>query len=322
MENKSSSISNFKRFLLRILIPVLCCLLVLGFIVDKVFVNWVVFDTQAGGAYKVHRIIASEYPDETPMFGSSRCLRSFVPSILGEGYFNYGIEGTQDKVWLYFLSQELAKPGKTTPVIINFDQDGLSGNIGDELNYIPSISQSDDVKKLLGDKYHWMHQVPFARFYGHYDLYMKYYMDEKIPSDETVDSGGRFISTKINDKKRTAKLATIEKRTGFNNDPKLLKQLEDLLGTTKRKVCIVITPSCLLPSGKYYEKDKVDQFLKGLADEYGHVYIFDYSNVYMDSKYFFNLTHLNYNGAKEFSKKFKTNLKSAFSTGRQYNKYQ
>ena len=101
------------------------------------------------GAYKVNRILNSYYKDEIPIFGSSRAETGIVPDILGDNYFNYGVNGTQDDVLLFFLKEECKKRDKSRPyIIVNMDVDGINYRSADLLNYIYN-SNNPGVKELV-----------------------------------------------------------------------------------------------------------------------------------------------------------------------------
>ncbi|HEX5669372.1 MAG TPA: hypothetical protein VFX73_11245, partial [Chitinophagaceae bacterium] len=126
----NSYTSSFNKFMLKYGLPYLAVIIVSLWIIDMVFKKLIVANSSSTGAYKVERILSSDNRDENPIYGSSRAEGSFVPDSLGNNYFNYGLAGVQDNVWIYFLEKELAKQRKT-PILINFDLDGLGYRNGD-----------------------------------------------------------------------------------------------------------------------------------------------------------------------------------------------
>ena len=168
MDSQNSSISNFKKFLLRLFLPFLLIVGSVGFIVNYFFEKNIVFNTQLSGAYKVNRIIKETHEDETPIFGSSRAEGSFIPDSLGNNFFNYGISGTKLDVALFFLKEECKKKKKQPFLIVALDFDSLLNVEGDIANYIPNANYGP-VRSLLGKNYKPYFYLPFVRYYRQFD---------------------------------------------------------------------------------------------------------------------------------------------------------
>src|SRR5690349_11324653 len=127
MHRENSSISNFKDYTLKVLMPVLLMVGGMAFVFCLLFENYIILGNENCGAYKIDRIITSENKNEIPIFGSSRAEASFIPELLGDNYFNYGLEGTQENVMLFFINEECKKKNKTSPMmILNIDLDGIN----------------------------------------------------------------------------------------------------------------------------------------------------------------------------------------------------
>ena len=117
MHRENSSISNFKVYVVKIVCPVILLVGILAAAFTFVFEKKIILANESCGAYKINRIITTENPDEIPILGSSRAEASFIPEFLGENYFNYGLEGTQENVMLFFIEEECKKK-KNSPLII------------------------------------------------------------------------------------------------------------------------------------------------------------------------------------------------------------
>ena len=127
MHTENSSISNFKKYVLKILLPVLLIVGVMATAFCFLFEKNIILANENCGAYKVNRIINLNNPNEIPILGSSRAEASFIPEILGVNYFNYGLEGTQENVMLFFIREECKKKSKKSPfIILNIDLDGIN----------------------------------------------------------------------------------------------------------------------------------------------------------------------------------------------------
>ena len=169
MGRQNLYIFNFSIFVIKIIALVA----IIGGAFNFAFEELIIFKSEINGAYKVNRILTKTEKDEIPIFGSSRAEGNFVPSIIdSNNCFNYGISATQANIWLFFLEQELKKE-KTTPIIINFDLDGLVYSNGDMGNYIPNWNAIKNTLKMSGKFYYY---IPFVKYLGQYERYLKYFL--------------------------------------------------------------------------------------------------------------------------------------------------
>ena len=303
----TSSTSNFKKFFLKILLPFTVCAVVFGFAFQYVFEKKIILNSQINGSYKVNRIINSVNTNEIPIFGSSRAEGGFVPSILGPNYFNYGIAGTQDNVMLFFLKEE-CKKNKETPILINFDIDGFNYTLGDIANYIYNADYAP-IKELIGEKDDAIFRIPFVKYFGYYEYYLKMYMTSKINLTKKTDNGASLELNQLTKSKFNElvnqRLATAD---GFNNDRNLERKFIDIIkNNPKRKFIIVISPyhkSCFNKFKNYQDVSTFLAKIKTLAN----TSVYDFSHVNYPDSLFMNTTHLNYAGAKRFSKELKDSI--------------
>jgi len=192
MAELNSSISNFKRFLARIVLPLILTIGIAGFILDYFFEKEVIFGSQMTGAYKVNRILTKTYPDEIPIFGSSRAEGGFIPDSLGPNFFNYGISATRYDVTLFFLEQECKKEKKDPYILLNLDLEGLSYGIGDPSNYVPNAADAA-VRNLIGRSNRLYYQVPLLKYYGRFEIYTRNYMNNRMQLTKLSDKGAALI---------------------------------------------------------------------------------------------------------------------------------
>lgn len=297
MEKHRSYIFSFSIFLIKTAL----LLIAIGFILNLSLEKLVINKTSTTGASKIDRMISMNNILEIPILGSSRAEGNFLPSILGDNYYNYGIAGTQANIWMFLLEQELAK-NKTEPIIINFDLRGIVYADGDIKNYLPNWNKT---KTILSDKGEFYYQVPFLKYFGQFEKYFASYIQEKTHLTIHTDKGAVLqknsvtiekFSTMVDERKRTKSSAKINK--------KLSKKLLSLINSTKRKIILVISPyhnSCFNNNVDY---SKSDTYLKELKT-INNISILDLRNFITDDEMFLNTTHLNYNGAIKFSKKIK-----------------
>ena len=188
MTKQTSSIFNFKKFIFEIVLPYLIFFLLISLLINYLFEKKIILSSEISGAYKVNRIINSNDNDEVVFLGSSRAEGSFIPDSLVKHGFNYGISGTQDDVILFFLNEECKKKNKNTPIVINFDLDGLNSNIGDISNYLYNVDNLK-VKSLVNSNYKSIFKIPFLKYYGYFELYFKYYINSKINLTKYTNKG-------------------------------------------------------------------------------------------------------------------------------------
>jgi hypothetical protein len=300
MEQQNSFIFNFKKFLLAFLLPSLLVIAVIAFAFNYFFEHKILLGSEINGAYKVNRIINEIHPKEIPIFGSSRAEGCYVPDSISANCFNYGLSGTQDDVILFFLTEELKKK-KKTPIIINFDLDGLNSNIGD-VDYYLYNTDYNEIKKLLDKNYKSIYNIPFLKYYGYFEINFKYYLNSKMAFTKIINHGGSFEKN-ILPKNKFKEL--VEERTKnqtiFFNNSILEKRLFELIESTNRKLIFVVAPYHPSFFENYKNKGAYESFKKKLLS-FRQVKLLDNSRSIVNDSLFFDTSHLNYKGANIFSK--------------------
>jgi len=313
-EKMNSSIFNFKLFLKKFLLPFTVVVALFCFAFNYFFENKIIFKSPTTGAYKIHRILYENDPNEIPVFGSSRASGNYIPELIQPNVFNYGIERTQVNLTNFFLKYELSKNRKT-PVIINFDYEFFEDSIGDITNYIANCENSD-IKKLMKEEYQSYHRIPTIKYFGQFEHFIKAYLADHS-SKNYHSKGGFFLSAPFSEEqlmealKKRSKLMLV-----WKPDEEKSKNFIEMMTThADRKFILVIAP--------YYKT--YFNTVKNLPDAYTwldqvrkipNVYIIDYAKDKYADSLFQNTSHLNYNGAIKFSTQLKIELKkidSAFN---------
>jgi hypothetical protein len=297
MEKQNSYTFNFSIFLLKISSLVLIIGIPLNFALE----HYIIFKTQITGASKVNKILSVNLLDEIPIFGSSRAQQNFVPSIINDNCYNYGIDGIQSNIWLFFLEQELKK-NKNTPIIINYDLLGLIFSDGDLGNYIPNWFATKDILENNGEFYYWL---PLIKYYGRYQNYLKEYVNEKINFTRVTDKGGGFQKMKQTESQfQKGILQRRNEETVFHLNEDLLLKFNELVNSTNRKIILVISPYHKSNFIKFQNIEIANKYLNSLSKK-DNIEVIDLRNYIVDEKLFYDTKHLNYNGAIKFSKKLK-----------------
>ena len=303
MENLNLFTSNFKRFFKHLFL-LLIVLISICIFMGAIFEKKIILSCGISGASKVNRILNINNVNEIPVFGSSRAQGSYVPDIIGENIFNYGIDGAGSNVWLFFLENELRK-SKKTDIIINFDLTGFSYSIGDICNYIPNYPYT---KSLMRHQSELFYNLPGIKYFGHYEYYYKTYLNERINLTKVTQKGGSFEKNVLLKKKfDELVLKRINNKDEFILNNNLSKRFEQLIKSTERRIFIVIAPYHPSYLDNFENIESLNRYLNKVKEN-ENLYVVDYKNAITDNKFFFNTTHLNYNGAKLFSEMLKNRM--------------
>jgi len=307
MEKQNSYTSSFKEFLFKILLPLFLIVGAAGLIFNYFFEKKIILKSQVSGAYKVNRILTETYPDEIPIFGSSRAEMGIIPDSLGHDYFNYGLYGTHYDVTLFFLEQECKKIKKRPWIILNLDLDGIEIALDDISNYIYN-AHNPAVRELLGKEYKPYFSIPFIRYFGRFENIYRSYLTDKVAVSKIVDKGAaiekQVIPQKEFDKLVAERIGTLQV---FGINPDLKKKLFHIITTHPERVFVFVIapyhPCCF----QGYNFDAVNDFMK-LLRSYKNVKVFDFSRLPLPDNMFFNTTHINYSGAVEYNHYLKDSL--------------
>jgi hypothetical protein len=308
MPEQTSSISSFRPFLLKILLPLILAISAAGAAFDYFFTRKIILNSEISGAYKVNRIIKETHAGEIPIFGSSRAEGGIIPDSLGPNYFNYGLSGTKYNVTLFFLEEECRKKKNTPYIILNFDLDGLANSPGDIGNYIPN-SNYEPVRSLLGKEYKAYFSMPFLRYYGRFESYAREYLNNKIQLTKITNKGSSVEKNALTEK-QFADL--VEQRrttpTTFKNDTGLAWKLVNIIALhPERYFIFVVSPYHSSYFEQYVNPQDAGAYLNGLA-AMKNVKVFDFSKLPLPDSLFFNTSHVNYKGACLLSKQIKDSL--------------
>ncbi|HSF45877.1 MAG TPA: hypothetical protein VLA58_07680 [Chitinophagaceae bacterium] len=302
----NSSISSFNKFLLKYGYPFLGLTIIALLVVDLIFQKLIIANSTGAGAYKVERILHTSDSREIPIYGSSRAEGSFVPDSLAPTVFNYGLAGVQDNVWIYFLEQELAKK-RTTPILINFDLDGLGYKNGDVAYWLFN-SNNKDIRKFI-DNWKMVYYIPVVKHMGFFEKYFVNFLQEQQNVTAYINKGAILEKKYLTPEEFEMLVRKRETDTTvFRNEPALQNQLHQLLRDTKgRKVYFIIPPYHPSYVKSIPNNHEAYAYLKVL-DEFPNVEVLDYSKVPFEQQYFYNTTHLNYKGALLFTALVKKDL--------------
>ena len=308
MSNQILSISSFKSFLLRLLLPYFVIISLVGFVFQLVFEKYIILSSDTCGAYKVNRILTHNDPDETPIFGSSRAEYGFVPDTLGKDCFNYGLTSSRYDVTTFFMEQECKKKKNKPWLIVNYDYESLMYDIGDISNYLYNFGNKD-VRDLVGTNKKFYYSIPFIKYYGQYEVYFKYFLMKRNDILKITDKGASLFKTDLRPDEFKVLVEQRKKNPSIFAHDEGLKQkmLRIIKSNPQRQFIFVISPyhSSYFTIFEHY--DDANKFLQEL-DAIPNVILIDYSKKYYPDSMYLNTTHLNYKGAYKFSRDIKDTL--------------
>lgn len=309
MPQENSSISNFKRFFFKMLLPLVLIVGGMSYAFTYFFERKVILGAEICGAYKVNRMLTETHADEIPILGSSRAEGTFVPEFLGPHFFNYGMSGTQDDVLLMMMAAECKKVGKRSPLILlNFDLDGINSYTGDIANYLYN-SGDTAVRMLMHDHFRHYHYVPVVKYYGYFELYTKYFLNSRLQLTKHISRGASLEKNAVPPAKFLELVREREKTVQtFRNVPVLtaawMKVIQD---HPQRFFVFVISPNHASFYVRYQNPQDAQAFLNQV-DALPNAEVLDFSRVDYPDSLFVNTTHINYAGARRFNRALRDSL--------------
>jgi hypothetical protein len=303
----SSKKSYIKKSLLFIVL-----VFTVGWLFQYFFEKKIILTSPSSSAYKINRILNYTYENEIPIFGASRAEGTFIPSLLGKDFFNYGISGTREDVQLFFLEQECKKNKKNPYILLTFEVEGYTNGLGDLNTYLLNINNKD-IRSLVGDNYRWYYKIPFVKYFGKYESFFKDYLNERMMLTKYKENGATIEKDEIT-KEKFDYLVDERKNTEgeFKNDSSLEKRFIQLFNAyPNRKFIIIIPPyhpSCF---ARFKNYNDVQNYLSYLS-KFPNISVLDYSHNFYPDNYYMNTSHLNYKGACVFNNMLKDTLQKIF----------
>lgn len=302
---ETSSTSSSKRTAFRFLLST-----GVGIAVGCLLLDWpltrLALANENFGAFKIHRMFTEDHPGEVAIIGSSRAAGSYIPSLLGDSVFNYGIEETGWREATLMLTQELSKP-KNTPVIVNFEYSFFEGHKPNLAHFIPNVGQPE-VDDLLGPRMRWYFHFPTLRYFGSVDEYIRVFIPWVIHNGQASDNG--FFFDHGPDPATRAKMFAIGRSKPpprWRARPVEEKAFLELLGSTHRTIVLSISPYY---PGFYTNFGHMDQARTWLAAAASlpNVTVVDLGRMPLPEADYANFTHVMLPGAEAFSKELRKEL--------------
>ncbi len=269
--------------------------------------KWLILRAPSSSSYKTYRLFIEQPPHEIPLLGSSRALGNYVPSLISDRVFDYGINGSGMYETLFMLRQALRNP---TPgaVIVNLDPWGFRGEYNPSLqgNYLLALSSAhvrENVRHEFTDR------VPGIRFHGRLRSNITTWLDGKTGLTRRVDHGAALIVHSRSEKEWAIINDKIADST-FDCHVSWQMELDKIQATTNHPIVWVVSPVAPHWREHYKGRARMKDFLSKLAAR-PNMYVvdlFDETADYAEAE-FVDPTHLNVNGATRFTQQLVPYLK-------------
>ena len=279
-------------------------------------VLWLMRHSPSCSATKIERAINGGEGESIAIFGSSRALGNYMPSIFTTSAFNYGVNGMTLNESLILIDQYLAHNSSDSTIIINLDPWGFADPekvrlVGD---YRLAGLQRAVRTTIPNLKLSWADWMPGFRFQGQLRKSLSEYLNAQKAYTKKVDNGAELL---LNSRTK-AEWETIKKGLvpySFFCNAACDKQVESLYRKQGRhRIIWVVAPTCSAHHALHENPHEMAAFLARQArylNVDAVVNFFDAIAEYPDSL-FADPTHYNVKGAEKFTRKLAEVLGVAF----------
>lgn len=300
-----------KRFLLTAF-GLTLCFLALSIAYDAT-VLWMMRRSPSCTATKIERAVTGGAGESIAIFGSSRALGNYMPSILAPDAFNYGVNGMSLNETLLLVNHYLRQNTSDSLLLINLDPWGFAN---------PDTHQLIGDYRLAGRKKHfrdafpglnlsWPDWTPGLRFQGELRTATTAYINSLRAVTKKIDNGAEILLNS----RTEAEWKIIKKGLkpySFFFDARceeLLKTIYTLQGA--HRIVWVVAPTCPAHHANHQNPAAIISFLQKQSanPRVNIINLFNNSDGYPDAL-FTDPTHLNVHGAEKFTQELKTLLKS------------
>ena len=255
--NSSISSSDMRRFIGYFTI-VFAAVVILAIINDQLCV-WLIRHSGSSSAAKMERLWKNPEPDEIPIFGSSRALGNYVPTIISPKCFNYGCNG-MGKEEVTFLMNVAAKRNGTQPVIINFDP----WQEPPKNTNVQSLFVGDYRLAPQSGRLSLVERIPGIRFHGSLKANLVGCLNSRKAVTKVIDRGAEILK---NSRSAEEWKVMNEKRKpwSYHENPELDMPFEQAITSfAPRKVYVVLAPCASRDRSMFKDSDKLVNYLRHL----------------------------------------------------------
>lgn len=283
---------RFVRYALTLFVAVVAMVLTVDYLNVRLICS-----SFGNSAYKMKRLYENPEPDEIAIVGSSRAEGNFVPSVISERCFDYGVAGMSMHEVLPILDVLRGRPTEA-PVIVNLDPWGNFGHrIVADYRLAPQSGRLS-----FGER------MPGIRFFGALRKNLVAMIDARRSVTRVIDKGASLLKVSRTESEWRAinsKMVDLEFRCDVDDQQRLITALKSF---SPRRVCVVVCPCSASWMAHFLGRRELGEFLnriKALAN----VKVYDYygSPEFSDAD-FSDPTHFNIIGAQKFSALLKSEI--------------
>ncbi len=312
MEKVKQLEKTFNKEVIKLLAIYLLIMIPALLLFDGFVTHIIIFDDPTTHSYKMQRLITNENKQEIPLLGSSKVFSGYLPEVMGEQFYNYGMPAASFGVVNLLLQYELEKP-KKTPIIIDIATGSINHNPYTNIklrDYIPLLKYplvSEFIKSNGRNRLYY--HIFGIRYYGAYFGYFKHYMESFSHRKKMFNRGGVFHITPSPEELKRAieKQQRINWKRVFRFNKKIAITFEKLLiEYPERQFVLVESPfhKSFYQTEKEGEVLEVEQYWEKM-NRLANVTLIKISGEDYPEAYFRDTVHLSLNGAKHFSIKLK-----------------
>lgn len=297
---RNSNMRNFLVTLFGIFVLVLVLLLA-----NDIICSAMVFASTGSSQYKMYRLFNERPQGEIAIVGSSRAQANFVPKLLGDNVFNYGLDGAGMSETALHLHALITR-GNARLIIVNLDPWGIVWNKlkGDYSLATRREDVETAIEKLPPLDYF---SCPGVRFWGKFRPIVTTWFNARISGTKHIELGSILQRST----RTSSEWAVINERfpiQSFCIDEAILSDLENLLAAPHPPIAFVVSPVLKEWYERFSEEGANTRGFESLKRRFAifpNVWVFDMMTENLEgfsNDDFFDPTHLNEKGAIKFSK--------------------
>ena len=284
-----------KRFI-RYALTLFAAVVVLALAVDYLNVR-LICSSSGNSTYKMKRLYENPEPNEIAIVGSSRAEGNFVPSVISERCFDYGVGGMSMHEVLPILDV-LSGRQTDAPVIVNLDPWG---------NFRHRIVADYRLAPQSG-RLSWREKVPGIRFFGALRNNLVAMIDARRSVTRVIDKGASLLKISRSENEWHAidsKMVDLEFRCDADDQQRLITALKSF---SPRRVYVVVCPCSAGWMAHFLGRRELDELLNRIR-ALANVKVYDYygSPEFSDTD-FSDPNHFNITGARKFSALLKSKI--------------
>ena len=257
----------------------------------------------ANSAGKIERIFSSDTQDEIALFGSSRALGNYCPSMIASGFYDYGMNG-QGMTETLFLVREYLKRHHPRMVLIDispwgFDDPAKAKYVGD----YRLVGTDKAIRKLLPyGLLLWADWLPGIRFQGNLRKALTQYVNERRATTKKIDCGAEILLNSRTDKEwKVIDNELYDYDFKFSPDSqRLIDEVYAVQGDAR--VVWIVSPVAPNMRTRFKGEARLQEFLK---EQVSRPKVYAYSCLDRTDEFrqelFVDHRHLNIRGAEKFS---------------------